>query len=195
VVPCFHEKPNLNINASRSKPRAFASHGTANPRSPHGNKDRGSIADTGGSASGMDRRCVRVDASELKPLDAPSERSRVKGLGTHEAAWASTAVKPKSSAAIRGRFREASFGIWVTASSMGWSHLGGSSEASVWDILSLLKDVRLAMKLTQNARRKFIEEYEPQILVNREANTIEDFFSEFKMPKWIMYYLSAMTKW
>jgi len=135
MIFCFHEKPNLNVNASRSEQRAFTGNGTANSESPHGNKDRGSIADTGGSASGVDRRRVRVDATELKPLDARSERSRVKGLGTCEAAWASGAVNPESSAAIRGRFREASFGIWVTASSMGWSHLGGPSEASVWDKL------------------------------------------------------------
>jgi hypothetical protein len=83
----------------------------------------------------MDRRRVRLDASELKPLDAPGERSRVKGFDTREAAWASAAVNPKSSAAIRGRFREASFGIRVTTSSMGWSHFGGPSEASVWDNL------------------------------------------------------------
>jgi hypothetical protein len=135
MIPCFHEKPNLYVNASRSKQRAFTGHGTANPGSPHGDKDRGSIADTGGSASGVDRRRVRVDAAELKPLDAPSERSRVKGLGTREAARTSAAVNPKSSAAIRGGFREASFGIRVIASSMGWSHLGGSFEASVWNNL------------------------------------------------------------
>jgi hypothetical protein len=135
MIRCFHEKSDIDVNASRSKQRAFTGHGPANPGSPLGNKDRGSIVDTGGSASGMDRRRVRVDASELKPLDAPSERSRVKGLGTREAAWASAAVNPKSSAAIRGGFREASFGIWITASSMGWSHLSGPSEASVWDNL------------------------------------------------------------
>jgi len=135
MIPCFHEKPDFNVNASRSKQRASTGHGTTNPGSPHGSKDRGSIADTGGSASGVDRRRVRVDATELKPLDAPGERSRVKSFGTQEAAWASTAVKPKSPAALRGGFREVSFGIWVTASSMGWSHLGGPSEASVWDNL------------------------------------------------------------
>ena len=135
MIPCFHEKPNLNVNASRSKQRAFIGHGTSNPGSPHGDEDRGFIADTGGSASGVDRRRVRADATELKPLDAPSERSRVKGLGIREAAWASAEVNFKSSAAIRRGFREASFGIRVTAPSMGWSHFGGSSEASVWDNL------------------------------------------------------------
>ncbi len=135
MIPCFHEKPNLNVNASRSKQRAFTGHGTSNSGSPHGDKDRGSIADTGGSASGVGCGRVRVDATELKPLDASSERSRVKGLGTREAAWASAAVNVKSSAAIRGGFREASFGIRVTASSMGRSHVGGSSEASVWNNL------------------------------------------------------------
>ena len=135
MIPCFHEKSDIDVNASRSEQRAFTVHGTANPGSPHGGKDRGSIADTGGSASGMDRRRVRVDASELKPLDAPGERSRVKGLGAREATWASGPDKPKSSAAIGEGFGEGSFGIWVTASSMGWSHLGGPSEASVWDNL------------------------------------------------------------
>ena len=138
MIPCFHEKPHLNVNASRSEQRAFTGHGTANPGSPHGDKDPGSIADTGGSATGMDRRRGRVDASELKPLDAPSERSRVKSLGTGKAAWTSPAVNIKSSAAIRGGFREAPFGVWVSASSMEWSHLGGPSEASVWNNLESL---------------------------------------------------------
>ena len=135
MISCFHEKPDPNVNASRSKARAFTGHGTSNPGSPHGDKDRGSIADTGGSASGVDRRRIRVDATELKPLDAPSDRSRVKGLGTREATRASAAANPESSAAIRGRLREASFRIRVTARSMGWSHVGGPSEASVWDNL------------------------------------------------------------
>ena len=45
----IHEKFNLNVNVFRSKPRAFTRHGSANPGSPHGDKDRGSIVDTGGS--------------------------------------------------------------------------------------------------------------------------------------------------
>src|SRR5512139_3190535 len=126
MISCFHEKSDINVNASRSKQRAFTGHGTANPGSPHGDKDCGSIADTGGSASGVGCRRVRVDATELKPLDAPSERSRPKGLGSHEATWASTAVNVKGSAATRGSLSQDSFGIWVTASSVGWSHLGGS---------------------------------------------------------------------
>jgi hypothetical protein len=118
MMPWFHEKLNLNVYASESKQGAFTGHEPANSGNPYGDKDSGSIADTGGSASGVDCRRVRVDASELKPLDAPSERSRVKGLCTCEAAWAPAAVNSKSSAAIRGRFREGSFGIRVTGSSM-----------------------------------------------------------------------------
>jgi hypothetical protein len=135
MIRCLHEKPNPNVNASRSKQRAFTGHGATNPGSPHGDKDRGFVVGIGGSTSGVDRRRVRINASELKPLDAWSERSRIKGLGTGETAWTSTAVNPKSSAAIRGRFREASLGIWVTAPSMGWPHFGCSSEVSVWDNL------------------------------------------------------------
>src|SRR5512139_3482167 len=108
MIPCFHEEPNLNVNASRSKQRASTGDGTVNPGSPYGNKGRGSIADIGGSASGLGCRRVRVDATELESMDARSERSGGKGLGTCEAAGASAAVNRKSSAAIRARFREAS---------------------------------------------------------------------------------------
>lgn len=41
--------------------------------------------------------------------------------------------------------------------------------------LSLLRNEELAMQLAQNARKRFIEKYEPQILVTREASIIEDF--------------------
>ena len=63
------------------------------------------------------------------------KRSRVKGVGTDKAAWTAGEINPKDSAAIRERFGEGSFGIWVTPSWVGWSHLGGPSEASVWDNL------------------------------------------------------------
>jgi len=56
MIPCSHEEPNLNVNAFRSKQRAFTGHGTPNPGSPHRDKDPGSIADTRGSASAVDRR-------------------------------------------------------------------------------------------------------------------------------------------
>lgn len=135
MIPCVHEKSDFNVATSRSKQRAFTGHGTANSGSPYGDKDRGSVADTGGSASGVGGRRVRVDAAELKSLDASSKRSRIKGLGAREAAWAPAEVNPRRAAAIREGFGEASFGIRVTASPLGWSHLGGSSEARVWDNL------------------------------------------------------------
>jgi phosphatidylinositol alpha-1,6-mannosyltransferase len=47
-------------------------------------------------------------------------------------------------------------------------------------ILSLLRDEELAMELARNARRKFIEKYEPQILVKREASIIGDFCQSLK---------------
>ena len=58
-------------------------------------------------------------------------------------------------------------------------------------ILSLLRDEKLAMKLAQNARKKFIERYEPQILVKREANIIEDFCQSLKCRDGITFYFSA----
>lgn len=68
-------------------------------------------------------------------MDALGKRSRVKGVETDKAAWTAAEINPKDSAAIRERFGEASFGIWVTLSWVGFSHFGGPSEASVWDNL------------------------------------------------------------
>ena len=47
-------------------------------------------------------------------------------------------------------------------------------------ILSLLRDEKLSMKLARNARKKFRERYDPQILVKREANIIEEFCQSLK---------------
>ena len=47
-------------------------------------------------------------------------------------------------------------------------------------ILSLLRDEKLAMQLAQNARKKFIEKYDPERLVKREASIIEDFCLRLK---------------
>jgi glycosyltransferase involved in cell wall biosynthesis len=47
-------------------------------------------------------------------------------------------------------------------------------------VLSLLRDEKLAMELARNAKKKFIERYEPKILVKREASIIEDFCRSLK---------------
>ena len=133
MVPFLHEKSNLNGNASRREPRAFTGHGTADPGSPHGNKDRGALAGTGGPASGMDRRRVGDNASELESLDAPGKRSRGKGLGTPETAGASAALDAKGAKAVGRGPGEISLGIRAPSGPMGWSHPRGPSEASVWD--------------------------------------------------------------
>lgn len=101
-MPSIIAKSNLNVNAIGSKQRAFTWNGSANRRSPHGDKDRGFIAGCGGPASGMDRRRVGGEASESKPVDAPGERLMIKRLGTREATWPSAALNRKSSAEISG---------------------------------------------------------------------------------------------
>jgi len=47
-------------------------------------------------------------------------------------------------------------------------------------IVLLLRDKKLAMDLARNAREKFMEGYEPQILVKREADIIEEFCQSLK---------------
>lgn len=46
-------------------------------------------------------------------------------------------------------------------------------------IISLMKDEKLSLQLAQNARKKFIEEFDPHMLVRREAKIIEDFYQNF----------------
>ncbi len=47
-------------------------------------------------------------------------------------------------------------------------------------ILSLLRDEKVATKLARNARNKFMEKYEPQLLVKREVNIIGEFCQSLK---------------
>ena len=44
-------------------------------------------------------------------------------------------LTPKIQQQLEKDLEKVSFGIWVTPSWVGWSHLGGPSEASVWDNL------------------------------------------------------------
>jgi len=129
----LHEKSNLNGNASRSEPRAFTCHGTAHPGSPHGNKDRGALAGTGGPASGMDRRRAGDNASELESLDAPGKRPRSKSLRAGETAGTSPALDATGAKAAGRGPGEISLGIRAPAGPLGWSHPRGPSEASVRD--------------------------------------------------------------
>ncbi len=95
ITPWFYKNSHFNVDVSGSKQRAFTSHVTASPRSPCGDIDRGSIANIGGSVFGADRRRVRVDASELKPLDALTKRPGFNSLDTREAAWTPASVNLK----------------------------------------------------------------------------------------------------
>lgn len=133
MVRFLHEKSNRNGNTSGSEPRAATRHGTAHPGSPHGNKDRGALAGTGGPASRVDRRRAGDNASELESLDASGKRSWNRGFGAGEAAGAPATVDAKGAKAVRGRSREVSFCIWAPEGPMGRPHPRGPSEASVRD--------------------------------------------------------------
>ena len=81
----------------------------------------------------MGRRRVRVDASELKSLDASGKRSRGKSAGTREATRASATFDAEGAKAAGRRPGEVSCGIRAPARPMGRSHSRGPSEASVRD--------------------------------------------------------------
>jgi hypothetical protein len=130
MVLSFHEKPILNVNSSGGKPRASVVRGSASPGSRGGNKDSGFTADTGGSASGMDRRGPGDDAAKFESLDAQGERTGVEGSGTSKAAGASGSFNLQGASGIARPLRAVPFGVWAEPSSLGRPHSGDPPEAS-----------------------------------------------------------------
>lgn len=135
MVSWVHEKPILNVNASGGQPRASVVHDSASPGSRCGNKDSGSLADTGGSASGMDRRGLGDDASESESLDAQGERTGVEGSRTSKATRASGSFNLEGGSGIGRSLGAVPVGVWAESSSVGWPHISGPPEASFWNKL------------------------------------------------------------
>ena len=135
MVSCLHEKPILEVNASGGQPRVSALHGPASPGSRCGNEGRGSLTDSGGSASGMDRQRIGDDAPEPESLDAQSERAGNESSRTHEATRPARAANDQGASAIGGPSGTVSLGVWAEPGSVGRTHLGGPPEASLWNNL------------------------------------------------------------
>lgn len=135
MVSWLYEKPILKVNASGGHPRSSALHGPASPGSGCGNEDRSFIADTGGSASGMDRQRIGDDAPEPESLDAQSERAGNESSRTSEATRAARAADAKGASAIGGSSGTVSLGVWAEPGSVGRTHLGDPPEASLWNNL------------------------------------------------------------
>ena len=135
MLSWLYEKPILEVNASRGQPRASALHGPASPGSRCGNEDRSSLADTGGSASGMDRPGIGDDASEPESLDAQGERAGAQGPATGKAAGATSPLDTEGASTIGRPSGTVPLGVWAEPGSMGRTHLGGAPEAPLWNKL------------------------------------------------------------
>ena len=109
MIAFKHEKYNIDFEPSGGKPRASFEPGSDNSRGPYGNKDSGSVADIGGSASGMDRRDLGSNASKPERLDPQGKRGGSNGLKTEEKAWPSLPFNPRGSSGTGRGFREAPF--------------------------------------------------------------------------------------
>ena len=73
MIYCSHKKHHINGDASGSKPRASFNLCSGSSGNLYQDKDSSFIADTGESASGMDNRSMRSDASDLEYMDAQSK--------------------------------------------------------------------------------------------------------------------------
>ncbi len=86
-------------------------HGSASPGSRRGSKDSGSLADTGASASGMDGRSPRDDASDSESLDAQGERTGTKGFRTDKTTWTSSSFNPQGASVVGRSFGALPLGV------------------------------------------------------------------------------------
>ena len=132
MVLLLHEKSHFIFDASRCKPRASDSLCFGGPGGMDGFKDSRPIADTGGSASGMDSRGIRLDATELESLDAQGKRAGDKGVRDKTQEWASFAVNPRYATEIGDGFGEEAFRPWDKPGSMGRSHACCPPETAFW---------------------------------------------------------------
>jgi len=128
-----HEKILTHSHPSRGEPRASLGLRSENPGGLYGNQDRGSGADRGGSASGMDLRGLGPEPSKLESLDAQGQRTRVGLLKTSTQTGTSCPFDSPDSSGIRGAAGETSFRVWAQSGPLGWPHLSGSPPASLWN--------------------------------------------------------------
>ena len=98
----FHAKSQFDVGSSRSKPKQFVKSSSGNPGGLRWNKNCGSSADIGGSASGMGCRSTRSDASKLELVDAQGERERAGVPEAGEETWATSSADRTSSARVGG---------------------------------------------------------------------------------------------
>jgi hypothetical protein len=129
----LHEKSKLDVDASRGEPRASCGLRSGNPGSTRRVKDRGFVADSGGSASGMGLRGARPDASEFESLDAQGEQTGTVGIKAGKTSRAPGAIDSRDPGEAGGRPGEGAPGVWIESCPLGWTDPGEASGASVRD--------------------------------------------------------------
>ena len=129
----IHEKPIVNVNASGGQPRAIALHGSASSGSRCGDENSGFAADTGGAASGMDRRGSGDNASEFESVDAQGKRAGTKDSGTDKAPGTSGSSNCQGAAGIGSSLRAVTCRVWAASGSVGRPDISGPLKAPVWD--------------------------------------------------------------
>jgi len=132
MIVLRYEKSHFIFNASRCKSRASDSLCFGGPGGMDRFKNSRPIADTGGSASGMDSRSVGLDASELESLDAQDKRARDKGITGEIKNRASFAVNVEHSPETGGGFGEEAFRTRDKSRSMGRPHSCCPPKTAFW---------------------------------------------------------------
>lgn len=153
---CFrHEKTNINLNASRSKPSESFSFCSENPGSIYRYKDSRLIADIGGAATGMDNPGIRLEATGFESVDAQSKRERIRSFKTKTQAGTSLPIRPENRVRTGETPGKVASRFWYKSVSMGWSNTCASSGTLFWDKdkgtsgSKLASSVRLSVKASK----------------------------------------------
>jgi len=133
LVSYFNEEPHIDGAASGSKPGASFGLCSGNPGSLCRDKDSGSVADTGGSASGMDNRCLGSNATELEYLDAQSKSGRIESVAGKTKVGTTRPADTQGSGTAETTSGKNAAGFRAASSRLGRSDTGGSSETDLWD--------------------------------------------------------------
>ncbi len=113
--------------------RAVARPCPESPGSLDRNKDRGSAAGTGGSASGVDNSSTGSNPHELESMGAWGEPRRYRVSSTEPSAWPSWTADRGACTRAGGSSKEKSSGVWLVSCWVGWPNAGCPFEEILWD--------------------------------------------------------------
>jgi hypothetical protein len=131
MLYCFHDSN--RAKTAGGDQRAFACLGGVDSRSVGWLEDSSAASDDRRTAARMDFRRFGLDAHELEPMGSSRKCRRCRCVKGQAKAWTTSPIDRKAFRRIGESLRPLSSGVRIEPGSMGWSHSGSTSTATVWD--------------------------------------------------------------